>query len=234
VAALASILPGKAILAGRRRGTGPGSGRRDRAGARRGLGHQPAAGDGEGSGRANGRPEESPPGEPRGRVVRPQTTRAAVPGDPGPHTSAAPPAASAAVPVSGLRPAAGRVVTTPEDSAHDFGRAVTHDRRARGRRDLPSVVRRAGDARVPQLAHALAGARPAARGLQQASPAGDGWEPGPRRCIHRVTLSDRCTPGERTHSRRYGRQLDCQFDCLNCVPNGRFGAARLSWVTDPG
>ena len=64
VAALASILPGKTILAGRRRGTGPGSGRRDRAGARRGLGHQPATGDGEGSGRANGRPEESPPGNP--------------------------------------------------------------------------------------------------------------------------------------------------------------------------
>jgi hypothetical protein len=103
VAALASVLPGKAILKRCQRGTGPGSGRRDRAGARRGLGHQPAAGDGEGSGRANGRPEESRRGT-RGRVVRPQTTRAAVPGDPGPRTSAAPPAASAAVPVSGPRP----------------------------------------------------------------------------------------------------------------------------------
>jgi hypothetical protein len=29
-------------------------------------------------------------------------------------------------------------------------------------------------------------------------------------------------------------QLDRQFDCLNWVPNGRFCAARLSWVTDPG
>jgi hypothetical protein len=35
-------------------------------------------------------------------------------------------------------------------------------------------------------------------------------------------------------ARPSGRQRDRQFDCLNCVPNGRFCSARLLWVTDPG
>jgi hypothetical protein len=49
-----------------------------------------------------------------------------------------------------------------------------------------------------------------------------------------VTPSDAHAGEARAHSRRYGRHLDRQFDCLNCVPNGRFCAARLSWATDPG
>src|SRR6266581_1404851 len=49
-----------------------------------------------------------------------------------------------------------------------------------------------------------------------------------------ITLSDGEGQRERTLIRRYGRQLDRQFDCLNCVPNGRFCVARLSCVTDPG
>ena len=135
-------------------GTGPGSGRRDRAGARRGLGYQPAAGDGEGSGRANGRPEESPPGKPGPRGEAPDHPGRSARGSGAAHICGAD--GSVAAGRRELRAAARRVVGGPGlrsgrraggyrtgDSAHDSGRAVTHDGRARGHRDLPSVVRHA-------------------------------------------------------------------------------------------
>ncbi len=103
VAALASVPPGKAILEGRLR-------KPDRAAAEE-TESERAAGWDTSRRRVTGRDPGGQTGDRRkarrgnpGRVVRLQTTRAVVPGDPGPHASAAPPAASAAVAVSGLRP----------------------------------------------------------------------------------------------------------------------------------
>ena len=114
---------------------------------------------------------------------------------------------------AGVGRSAGRDALMPprlEDGLRD-GRAVGRVPRDRGR----------SGGRTPARAHPASGLRLAA------GPRNVGAAARRVRTLPAVTLSDTGSQGERTRSRRYGREPDREHDCLIYTPNRHSRAARV-------